>query len=246
MPLLSNWTRFVWSARGELNSLERYLDFLNKGIKAEKEKQDKWLKQEADRLELDKFDSVYTFFHHEITEIEKEFPRRVFSSFIIGWFSTYEEILLSLCNALGLKLTVDPFELTNFKPGIDRVKRILEQASINLNNEQWREMQNIRFIRNKLAHNADQFLIGGKPQKGEQRKWQSTNLVTDLNLTFYVKLEKSIYKYLNRYNLLELHRGFGRLNPGYLYCEHLNKFATKSINGMINNIETQQPGLKQI
>lgn len=189
------------------------------------------------------FDRVNAFYQSEIMDIEKEFPRRVYSSYIVNWYSTYEDLLLSMCKALGLNLVIQPFDRMNITNGLERARKILEQTGFKTNEDDLREIRIIRDIRNKLAHNSDNYQIGGEPEKNDLGKFQLTNFVEGVNL--YVQMDKATFRYFDRYKLLELHRGYGRINPGYPYCEHLIKFANRSIHKTITDIEKNQPELKQ-
>lgn len=84
------------------DSLEKYLDFVNSGIVYEKKKHKEFLDEAIKISEEDEAQFLLMFYGEETRNIDREFPRRVFSSFITLWYSTYEETLLSICKYFNL------------------------------------------------------------------------------------------------------------------------------------------------
>lgn len=229
--------RLRWEIDSIIESLDRYLDFIRSGIIVEQKKHEEFLDDLEKKAEPDELPFLHQFYGDETKNIENEFPRRAYSSFIVAWYSTYEETLLGICKFFDLKLTIGPFDpIINVK-GIYRGRAFL-RMSINyeIAKPDWDELNLIRQIRNSLVHEGGEFKAVIQDKQGDSKKLHEVKNAIS-GVTVLVEMREELFKYVEFYDLLKFDPPRFRLHPEGNFCKHLIRFATKSLNRIINDLE---------
>lgn len=143
--------------------------------------------------------------------IGREFPRRLFSSFIVSMYSFIEDELSNVCSIMGIDKD-DYVRRCNSNERKNKIAliacQIEHKTQVDIKKvRQWAELQKFRRVRNDIVHKNG--LIPYKPRSSPEEDPQQ------------IKVEDNYRQYLERNNLIELEGVGGRITPNLIYCQHI-------------------------
>ena len=148
MPL--NWGRSLVSF--EMDQLERYLDLIHASIIANEEQFYASMEEIASTLTEDDKEVFYEGHEGDFLELSEDFPRILFSSFVVSWYSFVEDHLISFCRKRNLNILISIEDNEHYGSGIRRAHKFLNRsAEYQIDNEHWRELILIGKVRNKIV-----------------------------------------------------------------------------------------------
>jgi hypothetical protein len=210
-----------WLITQELKQMDRYLDLLATAVSDNKKQFDITVEEfakktttESEREEFSDFvESVYE-------EIEEDFPRLLFSSFVVSWYSFTEIRLMDFCRHHKLKISISIQDNENFDKGIRRAYKFLSQAAnYRIDNTHWQELTRVGRIRNIIVHDNGRLSSSRVDDTGNSPISKKT-----IGGRLYLNMEKDLYQYFQKHNLLEF-RGWFCVTPNFDYCKHLVTFG---------------------
>ena len=162
-----------------------------------------------------------------------DFPRRLYCSFLVSWYSFVEEALSQLCVDLNIEIPIRYQDQERFGSGIQRAKKFLtETGQVEIINDHWQELNYIRKIRNQIVHE------GGKFQQSIEKPLDNAQVVpfTNEETTYYIRIEKSLYDYLERHSLDHFYLTL-LINPPLEYCYYLVDFGEKFFSKVLDDLK---------
>lgn len=209
-----------WLISYELEQMERYLDLLNSAINENQKEFDASIEKITSTMSEDEKESFYAFNEDEFIEVGSDFPRLLFASFVVSWYSFVETHLINFCRNRNLKIAISIQDNENYGEGIRRAHNFLIRAAgYHIDNVHWQELTRIGKTRNKIVHNN-----GALSFSHLEGLNNSIPVKVDENITYYLQIDKDFYGYLQTHNLLEF-TGLFYIMPTYEYCKHLIKFG---------------------
>jgi hypothetical protein len=126
-----------------------------------------------------------------------------------------------LCEQLKLNISIGPKENEYFNKGIRRAYKFLHKAkNYEIDTHQWGELIEIGKLRNQIVHSGNQIKCSYDQFEGN---FASYTLEGE---DIYIRLDKSLFNYLHKYNLLEFKMPpFTEIVPNPEYGHHLVKFG---------------------
>jgi len=197
----------------ELEQMSRYLDIAHTSLqdyqKAFVESVEKTVQQMGEEEKAE----FYEFHSDDFIDVSEEFPRLLFLSFIVTWYSFVEQELIKLCDRL--KLTDGLQE--NFDKGIRLARKLLLEArKYEIDNNHWQELTNISKLRNIIVHRGKRLPHSYK----EPDDKKCTPITLDTGVTVYLHIDEAMYHYLTEHDMIE-YTGLFSLAPSIEYCEYL-------------------------
>lgn len=215
----------------ELDQMSRYLNVISKAIEEEKREFETFAQKSMNGLSEDEVEQFMWVYEDDYSEIAEKFPRLLFSSFLVSWYSYIENRLVQLCRRKKLEITVRFEDNIRFGSGIDKVKLFLKKsAEYEVDPKHWQELMHIRKIRNIIAHNGGRLPIS----RSETRKsvpWKFEGEVIS-----YLLLDGNFYNYLNGHELIDL-KGVLFVIPCQSFCRHLIAFGKELLMKIYSDIE---------
>jgi len=209
-----------WLITYELEQMGRYLDLLHTAIIDNKKQFDASIEKIANDMSEEEKQEFYSFNEDDFVEVSSDFPRLLFSSFVVSWYSFVENHLIDFCRARNFKISISIQDNENYGEGIRRAYNFLNRAAgYQIDNVHWQELTRIGKTRNKIIHNNGRlsFSYFDKPSNGVPIK------VAD-DVTYYLQIEEDLYHYFQTHNLLEF-TGLFYITPTLEYCKHLVKLG---------------------
>jgi len=213
-----------WLISEELEQMGKYLDLLHTAISDNQNQLDASIKKFTETLSTEDkkifYESYENEFFDEFFELNADFPRLLFSSFVVSWYSFVETNLVGFCRSRKLKISISIQDNENYGEGIRRAYNFLNQAAYyQIDNMHWQELTRIGKTRNKIVHNN-----GILPFSLLSTANNLIPVKVNEDETIYVQIETDLYQYLQKHNLLE-YRGLYQITPTFKYCKHLVDFG---------------------
>lgn len=214
-----------WLISYELDQMERYLDLLHAAISDNPIQFDASIKKIVVTMSKDERAEFYEFHEDDFIEVNADFPRLLFSSFVVSWYSFVENHLISFCKSRNLKISISIQENENYGEGIRRAYNFLNQAiGYQIDNNHWQELTRIGKTRNKIVHNNGRLSYSIADISNNSIP---VKVYDDLKL--YLQIDEDLYRYFQMHNLLE-YIGTFFINPSFEYCKHLVKLGLDLFN----------------
>jgi hypothetical protein len=193
--------------------LQRDLQNLEQEVKALQEEFDRTTEEDfeysQDRDEYAEY--LFEPYQGRYDVIGREFPRRLFSSFLVSLYSFIEDELSNVCSMVGIDKGdyVQRGEPCHKKSSIDLPAcQIWNELQVDIKKaRQWEELQKFRTLRNDIVHKNG--LIPYKPRSRPEEDRQR------------IDVDDNRRQYLESNNLIELESFGGRITPKLAYCQHV-------------------------
>jgi hypothetical protein len=222
----------------ELEQMTRYLTMVKKSLAQEMEKLDikykYYFENEIDDDVEDEF--LIDEYTDGLLEIEKDFPKLTYGSFVVAWYSFTEQTLLDICESNNLKIVVSAKGNDSLGRGIWRAKKFLsEAAKFEIDNKKWQELVNINRLRNFIVHEG--YKLRGSYIENDK---PFTVYETESGANIYFNLDGNLYRYLEKNSMIS-HSGVAlEIIPTYEYCNYLIGFAKPLFKTIFDNLKTDQ------
>lgn len=176
----------------------------------------------------------------EFTEVTYEFPRMLYSSFLVTWYSFIEHKLLQLCDDLNLTINITIRERDEFGTGIQRARKFLkEAANYEIPDEYWQELTKIRQIRNKIVHEGGEIKYFATEQtdvKTIPLSLETISIYAEDFEILYLQIETNLFQYLDEHALLK-YEGEVYIDPTFDYCLGLIDFGKGLFTRIWDNLD---------
>lgn len=230
-----------WLITYELEQMGRYLDLLHTAIIENQKQFDASIEEIVKDMSAEERSGFYSLNEDEFIEVGADFPRLLFSSFVVSWYSFVENHLIDFCRFRNLKISVSIQDNVNYGEGIRRAYNFLNRAAnYQIDNIHWQELIRVGKTRNRLVHNG-----GRLPYSHINMPNNGVPVRVHDEVTLYLQIEEDLYHYLQTHHLLEYSGSF-QLTPTYEYCEHLVKFGLEFFGKLYKDFskesKTQQQG----
>jgi hypothetical protein len=212
----------VWLINFELGQMAGYLKVLKTSLVDYQEKLEiVELPSSQEVLEDDEANDRFNAWFDEMSSIQGDFPRRLYSSFVVSWYSIVEDTLLKLCDDLNLQIDYELKTEKKFSKGIWCARDLLQTCcSFQFDPKQWQELTLINKIRNQVVHNRGTFThFIEKPEKLSRFV-----LLKQDDTDCYIDIDKNLYNYLINHELLSFYKTYF-IWPTPEYCEYLVTFG---------------------
>ena len=211
---------FHWVISEELKQMDRYLDLLHTAINDNEEQLEASIQKHASNLSVEEREKFYEAYEDEFFEVSADFPRLLFSSFVVSWYSFIEINLVGFCRNRKLKISISIHDNENYGEGIRRAYNFLNRAAgYQIDNAHWQELTRIGKTRNRIVHNN-----GILPFSFSNTFNNSIPVKVNDDETIHVQIEADLCQYLQAHNLLE-YRGLFQITPTFKYCKYLVDFG---------------------
>jgi hypothetical protein len=225
-------TNNVWLINFELEQLRDYLDVLDDALKDYEQKLENYYTID-DLTDMDEEAEIrYDRYIDIFSSVLGDFPRRLYSSFVVSWYSFIEDAITQLCKDMDLMVTIRIQDQNNFRNGVYRAKRFLvEAANYTIDQGDYLELDIIRKMRNQIVHE------GGKFQCSLEKPNEDVPAVfiAEQDPPLYLNIEKNLYLYLNKHSLLHFYGTFF-INPTAEYGRYLIDFGTRFFHKIISEL----------
>ena len=218
----------------ELEQMDRYLDLLHDAISENEKQFEASIEKIASNLSEDEKAEFYEFHEDDFIELSADFPRLLFSSFIVSWYSFVENSLISFCKNQNLKISISIQDNENYEAGIRRAYNFLNRAAgYQIDNIHWQELTRIGKTRNKIVHKNGKLSFSHfqMPNNGTPYK-------VDDEVTLYLLIDKDLSHYLQTHNLIEF-TGIFQITPTLEYCKHLVRFGLEFFEKLHNDFREE-------
>ncbi len=223
-----------WLISYELEQMERYLDLLNAAISDNQVQFDASIEKIVSTMSVEEKTEFYEFNEDGFIEVNADFPRLLFSSFVVSWYSFVENKLISFCETRNLKISISIQENENYGEGIRRAYNFLNQAAgYQIDNVQWQELNRIGKTRNKIVHNNGRLSYSIADISNN-----SIPVKVYDNLTLYLQIDEDLYHYFQTHGLLK-YTGTFYINPSFEYCKHLVKLGLELFKKIENDFREE-------
>jgi hypothetical protein len=210
----------IWLITYALEQMERYLDLLHAAIIDNQQRFDASVEKIASDMSEEEKEEFYTFNEDDFIEVSSDFPRLLFSSFVVSWYSFVENHLIDFCRSRNFKISVSIQDNEHYGEGIRRAYSFLDRAAeYKIDNEHWQELTRIGKMRNKIVHNGGRLSFSPFDVPNNRIPVKVAG-----DVTYYLHIEEDLYRYFQTHDLLEF-TGLFHITPTLEYCKHLVKFG---------------------
>ena len=212
---------FVEAVRFELENQNDLLDVIHDSLLAYEDKlENQEFPWDPDNM-TDEDDIQYNKYIDIFSCVLGSFPGRLYSNYVIGWYSFIEDMLIQLCKEMNLNLSIDIDYHDGFDKGIWRAKKFLEDgAGYKINEIHWRTLSEINKVRNHIVHKRGLFVFSNdKPENVQAVE------IGPENTKVFIHISQIFYNYLQKHGIFGLNLGSYSIVPTYEYCKYLNNFA---------------------
>lgn len=201
----------------------RYLDVVHSSLDVHQQRFIESVEEMADGLTEDEKYELYEHYQDDYIEVSGDFPRQLYSNFVVSWYSVVEQELFNVCDDLNLKMTITVRDSENLGKGINRAHRFLHNAAnYEIERSHWQELTNIRQVRNWIVHRGT--LIPYSYFERADDKSKTVPIELDSGNTVYLQIDPNLHRYLESHGAIE-YSGLFHLSPSYEYCKHLVEFG---------------------
>lgn len=221
-----------WLISYELGQMGRYLDLLHSAINENQKQFETSIEKITSTMSKNEKEDFYAFNEDDFIEVNADFPKLLFSSFVVSWYSFVEIHLINFCKYRNLKISISIQDNENYGEGIRRAYNFLNRATnYQIDNVHWQELTRIGKTRNKIVHNNGR--LSFSLYEGLSN---SIPVKVDKDITYYLQIEQDLYGYLQTHNLLEF-TGLFYLAPTFDYCKHLVQFGLSFFEKLYKDFE---------
>jgi hypothetical protein len=206
----------------ELEQMSKYLDMVQTSLEQHFEKLEASY-QESMAREITEDEATILDDHYtdDFIEAARDFPQLLLVSFVVTWYSFVEQQLIDLCERLELSISVKPKDSESFSKGIRRARKfLLEAGNYKIEANHWQELINVGRLRNTLVHEGKRLHGSYSMPDGE-----CVPYTTDNGLTVYIPIEDSLYRYLQKHDMIQSSGLFFYILPSFDYCRYLVVFG---------------------
>lgn len=223
-----------WLINSEIEQMKRYLELTNSYFENEQKEFVEALDKRAEEFSEDEKNDFYEFYSDEYFELREGLPQRLFSSFLISWYSFMEQSLFDICDAHNLSISLKIKDNLSFGKGIRKARTFLiKGANYEIDAAHWRELVFIGQIRNRLVHEGKLIFMSfsqpsSDPYIEEERNGQ----------TCFVRLEPNLFKYMKGHDIL----GFSSLfyiKPTFAYGRYLLDFGKELLDKIYSDLNPE-------
>lgn len=217
----------------ELGQFSRYVNIVNRSLSQEIEKVNQEYKSDLEHNSQENdeaYELMVSLYENQFVEFDLEFPKLIFGSFIVAWYSFVEQKLLDFCEKQNLRISISAKEGLNLGKGIWRAKKFLLDASnYKIEDKFWIELANANRLRNFIVHE-------GYTYKGSYTEIEKPFVLYQLNAgeTIYFNVDENLYKYIHQHSMATHIGSTLYIVPTFEYCEHLIGFAKLLFNTLID------------
>lgn len=225
-----------WLISKELSQMEHYLELLITAVDDNK-KQFSLSIQELSENDLSdilpmSMISMDDFIEEIKNDVRDDFPRRLYSSFVVSWYSFMETRLLNFCSHHKLKVSVSVQDQKPLGAGIRRARNFLKRAAnYEINNIHWTELVQVGKIRNLIVHSN-----GKLPYSRVKPKSKKPFFGKNIGGNIYLDTDENQALYLETRKILE-YRGLFYVTPNLDYSKHLIRFGTEFFENLYETFE---------
>ena len=216
----------------ELDQMSRYLKMVNRSWYQEFEELDKEYKQFQESGGNDDDDGlILDDYENRFIELGQDFPKLIFGSFVVAWYSFVEQQLLDLCEKRNLRISLSAKESVNLSKGIWRARKFLvDIGKVKIDEKYWQELSNINRLRNFLVHEG--YTLWGNYLEIEK---PFVIYKSDMGENIYFTIEENLYRYLQKYSMVTHLGTWLQIVPTIEYCEYLISFAKTMFGVLIDS-----------
>ena len=216
----------------ELEQMSRYLSLVSQAIENEKMEFEIFVENKITAYSEEEKEDFLNFHEDVHFEVTEQFPRLLFSSFLVSWYSYIETQFIQLCRRNKFEITVHFEESIKLSNGIDKAKLFLRKsAGYNIEPTHWQELNHIRKIRNYIVHNEGRLPVSFS-ETNKSIPWEFEG-----ETIYYLLLNKNLYDYLREHELI-VHHGVPFVIPNQLFCDHLIGFGKDLVRKVYTDIDT--------
>jgi hypothetical protein len=222
----------VWLADFELNQMRLLLKFLTTSIELFRQKFEEIpLPTEEDAEKNNEISRTFEEMADQISSLEGDFPIRLYSSFIIIWYSFLEDTISRLCHDTNFDHKDIPNKRGTPQLGLwDGLKFLESNNKFNISSANRKELALINQIRNQITHERGSFYFSIEKEDGKD----SIPIKQGENI-YQAYMEKQMYAYLKKYDLLHFYGTFF-IFPKLEYCEHLIDFGSHFLDEIFHEL----------
>jgi hypothetical protein len=145
-----------------------------------------------------------------------------------------EALLLKLCADLKLQISVGPWDRGRLGEGIERAKTLLREAKgYRIGEaEYWQELKQIQKIRNLVVHQGERLPTYYSNPDGDFIEFSREG-----EMTIYIAIEKTVYDYLSKHDLIQVSGASVEIVPGIAYCNYLVGFAKNMFSKLYHDLQ---------
>lgn len=184
-------------------------------------------------LNNDKKRDEFNAWYDEFSSIEGDFATRLYSSFIVSWYSFYEDSLKRLSRDLGL---IEKSEDEKIFTSTNELIGLLEdEKDLQIDRVLMHEIELIKEIRNMITHNGGKFAFSVELSDSKKKAVK----VTFDDGPKYVYIKKEMFNYLQSHEILHFYRTFF-IKPTPEFCDHLIDVARLFFNDLFCQLDWKQ------
>lgn len=216
----------------ELDLLSKYLDLTKSAIEENTKQFLNWRKGQIKDLSEDGVEEFDGVFEDDYNEIAHDFPRLLYSSFVVTWYSFVEHFLVDQCRKSNLRLSVSVDDNERYGEGINRAYNFLLRAGkYQIDKMHWDELKRIGKVRNQLVHNSGRIIFSDATEALNNQK--NVKVIINNNTEVFLSIENEIFDYLESHKMIRLGEVV-YINPDYKFCRYLIGFGKT----MLSKIES--------
>lgn len=216
----------------ELDQMSRYLTMTKQSLAEEVKKLESDFENKLDDDVEEEF--LIDDYTDKFIELQQDYPKLVYWSFIVAWYSFIEQNLLDICESNNLRIVVTAKSNENLGRGIWRAKKFLSEfAGCEIDDMQWKELVSINRTRNFIVHD-------GYKLKGSYVEIGRPFVIyeTEAGIPVYFGMEENLYKYLQKHSMLTHFDILLDVVPTFEYCDYLISFARNFFKDLYANLKT--------
>lgn len=228
----------AWMTNYELEQMSRYLSLIETSLSQHLEEiEAAYRKDMAEEMTEDEYHMLEDHYIDQFLETGRDFSQRLFSSFVVAWYSFVEQQLLDICENLNLRVVIGPKDNRNLGKGIRRARRFLLEASrYEIHPPHWQELVEVGQLRNFIVHEGTRLVGSYLPSEEEMVEFQS-----DMGNTFYFPISRVLFRYLQKHDLVAHSDIFMDIIPTFSYCNYLVEFGKKFFRKLHTDLNPSKP-----
>ncbi len=219
----------------ELETLSTYLAHMSSYVATRQAELQNTLEEMTKDLDPEDRHDAYEFYSDEIDQLEREFPRLLFSGYVTSCYSFIETQLLRLCHEHKLSLVVTAEDREPQETGIYRARKFLKDAAgYQIPARLWQELLQINFIRNRLVHERGRLPTFGARPEDDDRNYEAITVVEDY--PYYVRIDRNNFTYLQQFDLIRYEGPTFVVQPTPAFCQHITGFAKALFHAIYDDL----------
>lgn len=214
--------------------MSRYLDHLGPNLDESAARLRRAFQKRMEDTPRDQLNGLRGMYEEEFSNLNRDFPRCLYSGFVTTWYSFVEFSLLNLCEMLNLRIEVSAFDKPMRAIGGPRARKFLQEAlDYTVPPRYWQEVSFVRRTRNRLVHELGR-VRAGRIQPEEEARYVERAIEGEV---FYLPLDQNLANYLDRHQLLDFIGPYFLIRPDYEFSSHLIEFADEMFHTIQQDID---------